>query len=130
MIVAISLGLLGSFGHCVGMCSAVMLLIGRTPSFHSSKTAWVAAHTGRISSYTILGFFAGGLSQLVWSSIDELDKFQGSLALIAALIAIYFSLMLFGLVPTVEHLFSKLIHDLSLTSIALSQLINRLRTIT
>ena len=58
MITALLLGLLGSFSHCVGMCSAVVMLFDRQPIFQN-KFAWALAHAGRVTTYAILGILFG-----------------------------------------------------------------------
>jgi sulfite exporter TauE/SafE len=60
MTASFLLGLLGSLGHCVGMCSAVIILFDRQPIFQN-KLAWVLAHAGRITTYSILGLSSARL---------------------------------------------------------------------
>ncbi len=64
------LGLLGGFGHCVGMCSPFVLFVsrryapppaGRTAAFIAQL--WYTA--GRIATYAVLGALAGALGGVV-----------------------------------------------------------------
>ena len=104
MIAALLLGLLGSLGHCVGMCSAVVMLLERQPSFQN-KSAWILAHAGRITTYTFLGFLAGALGQTLFS----FNLPQAILSILFSIFAFYFALAFAGLAPSPELLFSGLI---------------------
>lgn len=57
MVAALLLGLLGSLGHCVGMCGPVSVLIGRGRALSRGQLA--LAHLGRLSTYALLGAAAG-----------------------------------------------------------------------
>ncbi len=108
MFIPFFLGLLGSLGHCVGMCSAVVVLINRQETFRNSKFAWGLAHLGRLTTYTILGLFVGTLGQMVGTALPSLPVFQGVLAMLLAGMALYFGLALLGRVPSPELLFGKM----------------------
>ncbi len=104
MLAPFLLGLLGSLGHCVGMCSAVVILFDRQPIFRN-RFAWVLAHAGRITTYALLGLLFGALGQTLWA----FDKLQAALSLLFALLAFYFASAFIGLTPSPEFLFSGLI---------------------
>ena len=104
MTASFLLGLLGSLGHCVGMCSAVVLLFDRQPIFRD-KRAWVLAHAGRITTYTILGFIFGAFGQTLWA----FGNLQAALSISFAIIAFYMASAFIGLTPSPELLFSGLI---------------------
>lgn len=104
MTAALILGLLGSLGHCVGMCSAVILLLDRQPSFQN-KTAWLLAHAGRITTYILLGLVAGALGQ----TLISFKLPQAILSILFSIFAFYFALAFAGLAPSPEILFSGLI---------------------
>lgn len=106
MTASFLLGLLGSLGHCVGMCSAIVILFDRQPIFQK-KSAWALVHAGRISTYALLGLIFGALGQTLWS----FDKLQAALSLIFAFIAFYMASALIGLTPSPEILFSGLIQS-------------------
>jgi sulfite exporter TauE/SafE len=101
MIATLLLGLLGSLGHCVGMCSAIVILFDRQPIFQN-KLAWVLAHGGRITTYALLGFIFGIFGQTLWS----FKNLQATLSILFALIAFYMASAFIGLTPSPELLFS------------------------
>jgi len=103
MFASLLLGLLGSLGHCVGMCSAVVILFDRQPIFRNSL-AWPLAHAGRITSYVLLGLLFGLFGQLLWG----FDKLQVILSFIFASLAFYMASAFIGLTPSPELLFSSL----------------------
>ncbi len=112
MLASFLLGLLGSLGHCVGMCSAVVILFDRQPIFRTAphgqnKLAWVLAHTGRITTYTLLGLIFGAFGQTLWS----FGNLQAALSIIFAIIAFYMASAFIGLTPSPEILFSGLIQS-------------------
>ena len=66
----LTLGLLGSFGHCIGMCSPFVLFVSRqyaTPG--QGRGASLAAQgwytLGRLSTYAVLGAVAGAAGSVV-----------------------------------------------------------------
>ncbi|MEB2333205.1 MAG: sulfite exporter TauE/SafE family protein [Anaerolineaceae bacterium] len=103
MLASLLLGLLGSLGHCVGMCGPVVFLFDRQPAFQN-KFAWALAHAGRITSYSFLGIIFGAFGQALWS----FDKLQAALSILFALVAFYLAAAFIGLVPSPELLFVSL----------------------
>jgi sulfite exporter TauE/SafE len=101
MVASLFIGLLGSFGHCVGMCSAIVILFDRQPIF-KNKFAWFLAHAGRLTTYTILGFLFGAFGQTLWA----FDKIQAGLSILFAIIAFYMAAAFIGLTPSPELLLS------------------------
>jgi sulfite exporter TauE/SafE len=70
LVAFLMLGLLGGFGHCVGMCSPFVLFVSRRFGGPERKRgavfaaqAWYAA--GRIATYAVLGGLAGALGAVV-----------------------------------------------------------------
>ena len=66
----LTLGLLGGFGHCVGMCSPFVLFVSRRHApISGGRSAAVAAQSwytaGRITSYAALGAAAGAVGGVV-----------------------------------------------------------------
>ena len=100
MIVALTLGLTGSLGHCIGMCSAVILLLKRHPSLRDSHTGWALAHAGRLTTYTILGALVGFAGHLVGIQLGTIKNIQGLVAFLMAALAIYFGLAILGRMPS------------------------------
>jgi hypothetical protein len=101
MLSSLLLGLLGSLGHCVGMCSAIVILFDRQPVFQN-KLAWVLAHAGRLTSYSVLGFIFGAFGQMLWA----LDRLQAAISILFGIIAFYMAAAFIGLTPSPEILFS------------------------
>ncbi len=109
MWIALILGLTGSVGHCSGMCSGIVMLLHRSLGERSSRTAWALVHGGRLLSYSFLGFLAGWLGLGLKSFAERMAAFQGIVAILTALLGIYFVLTLIGLAPNPEILFPGLV---------------------
>jgi hypothetical protein len=105
MLASLFLGLLGSLGHCVGMCSAVVILFDRQPAFQN-KFAWALAHAGRITTYVALGALFGAFGQSLW----QFDKLQAALSILFAILAFYMASAFIGLTPSPELIFASLTH--------------------
>jgi hypothetical protein len=103
MLASLLLGLLGSLGHCVGMCSAVVILFDRQPAFQN-KFAWALAHTGRTTTYAVLGALFGAFGQTLW----QFDKLQAALSILFAILAFYMASAFIGLTPSPELIFASL----------------------
>jgi hypothetical protein len=103
MIAPLLLGLLGSLGHCVGMCSAIVILFDRQPLFQN-KFAWFLAHAGRVTTYAALGLLFGALGQTLFA----FEKLQAGLSILFAILAFYMASAFIGLTPSPELLFSSL----------------------
>ena len=132
---AFLIGLLGSLGHCVGMCGPVTLLLTRpvramtTPSRAIAFSWLTSLHLGRLMTYTLLGGFVAalrlGLSRLGTflaacvapgatlptqpnGVLGVFRYFQGGVALGVAALFVYMALATIGRVPSVEVLFTTL----------------------
>ena len=86
------------------MCSAVIILFDRQPIFQN-KFAWVLAHAGRITTYSILGLIFGAFGQTLWA----FDGLQATLSILFAIIAFYMASAFIGLTPSPESLFPGLV---------------------
>ncbi len=100
MLLALLLGLMGSLGHCVGMCSGVAVLLSR----RGVASGWrlLLAHLGRITTYALLGLVTGLMGHTVAMAFPGLRQLQGTLALLVAGMAVYLALALLGWVPPPE----------------------------
>ena len=121
MLITFLLGLSGSFGHCAGMCTGITALLSR----RGVTQGWrlYVLHLGRITTYAFLGLAAGSLglgTRQVMSGMShtghspshsdmasdnlspEAQTIQGILAVLGALLAIYFALALLGFAPSPE----------------------------
>jgi hypothetical protein len=92
----LTLGLLGGFGHCVGMCSPFVLFVSRryAPPDAGRRAAWVAQawySAGRIATYGTLGAVAGALGGVV-ELAGGLVGIQRAAAVLAGLVLIAWSL--------------------------------------
>jgi hypothetical protein len=110
MTASLLLGLLGSLGHCVGMCSVIVILFERQPIFRTApsgqnKLAWILAHAGRITTYTLLGLIFGAFGQTLWA----FGNLQAALSIFFAMIAFYMASAFIGLTPSPEILLTGLI---------------------
>lgn len=119
MIGALLLGLTGSFGHCVGMCSGVALLLSRQGATQGLRL--LALHLGRITSYGLLGTVAGAFGFVLIQALQPdmghegtavpampgLATGQGVLALLTAVLAVYMALAILGKAPSPELLLSR-----------------------
>jgi uncharacterized protein len=65
----LTLGLLGGFGHCVGMCSPFVLFVSRRDGIGAGRRASLIAQAwytaGRVVTYAVLGALAGALGGAV-----------------------------------------------------------------
>ncbi len=125
-------GLLGSLGHCVGMCGPVTVLLTRpvraapVPSSRRTFTWLTFLHLGRLTTYMLLGMaitllgksllrlasfvslciapLAGGTRATPPTNalISGLHGLQGLLALLVAALLFYMSLAAIGRVPSAE----------------------------
>jgi len=123
MLPALLLGLAGSFTHCAGMCTGVMLLLGR----RRGATGWrlLLLHAGRLTTYAALGLLAGALGQTLGALagmsqhahgvaagatapvLPSLALWQGILSLLAAAAAVFMALALLGRAPSPELLLTR-----------------------
>lgn len=82
-------GLLGSY-HCIGMC-------GLIPSIIQYRGFWISNilyNTGRIFTYSFLGFIAG-LASMYFHSV-EFRYFQTGLSLVLSIFMVLFGLQVMG----------------------------------
>lgn len=106
MLTSFLLGLLGSLGHCVGMCSAVVILLDRRPTFQGNNSSWLLAHAGRVFTYALLGLTFGLLGGTLSLFLPHL---QGWLSLFFAVLAFYLAFAFIGVAKSPELLFSTLV---------------------
>ena len=124
MFAALLLGLIGSLTHCAGMCSGVMLLLGRGRPL----TGWrqLVLHAGRLTTYAGLGAAAGALGYTVGAAtglhhhhaagpqdatgpaLPGVAFWGGALALLSAAAAVYMALAMLGRVPSPDLLLTRL----------------------
>jgi sulfite exporter TauE/SafE len=90
----LTLGLLGGFGHCVGMCSPFVLFVSRryVPPRGGRVDAlaaqgWYGA--GRITTYACLGAAAGSLGAVVQSAAALVGLRQGAMILAGGTLVVW-----------------------------------------
>ena len=117
LITAFVLGLLGSAGHCVGMCSGVTLILTRAGILPGWRL--IVAHIGRVTTYALLGTVAGSTGFMVGqmahqgqgtaaTSMTSFNLLQGIMAFLAGGTALYMALALLGYLPSPERFLVKL----------------------
>jgi len=103
----LALGLLGSFGHCVGMCSPFVLFVARRYGRPAGgrRTAFAAQlwyTAGRIVTYAVLGALAGALGGVV-ELAGALVGLQRAAAVVAGGVLVVWALVaLSDLVPGLD----------------------------
>jgi len=100
----LTLGLLGGFGHCVGMCSPFVLLVSRrfvAPDAprRVAFRAQLAYTAGRVLTYALLGAVAGALGGVVQLAGSLLGFQRAAAVLAGAALILYGGGALLGLVP-------------------------------
>ncbi len=103
----LSLGLLGGFGHCVGMCSPFVLFVsrryvapeaGRAAAFRAQL--WYTA--GRVLTYAILAALAGALGGVVQLAGALLGLQRAASVVAGAVLVLWALVALSDLVPGLE----------------------------
>jgi hypothetical protein len=103
----LTLGLLGGFGHCVGMCSPFVLFVSRRYAppgggrrAVSAAQGWYTA--GRVVTYAVLGAAAGALGGIV-ELAGGLLGLQRAASLVAGAVLVVWALVaLSDLVPRLD----------------------------
>lgn len=99
LILISTLGFLGSFGHCAGMCGPLAVAFSLSQTAGNPKVRHLSFHLllnlGRITAYAIAGAMVGGLSSLLLTS-GQLTGWESELrravAIITGLMLIWFGL--------------------------------------
>lgn len=102
-------GLLGSLGHCVGMCGGIAALLsarsvvnpGRRPLSLAALPSQALVHAGRLATYVILGGVAGLLGSTLQLT-GGLRAWSSGLSLLAGLAMLALGLSLAGILPPLE----------------------------
>ncbi len=103
----LTLGLLGGFGHCVGMCSPFVLFVSRryAPPEGSRRAAFAAQlwyTLGRVVTYSILGAAAGALGGVVQLAGALLGLQRAASVVAGAVLVLWAVVALSDLVPGLE----------------------------
>jgi uncharacterized protein len=94
LLAFLTLGLLGGFGHCVGMCSPFVLFVSRryggTDGGRRAALAAQAWYTvGRVATYAVLGGLAGALGGVVQKAGVFLGVQRAALILAGAVLVVW-----------------------------------------
>jgi hypothetical protein len=73
------LGLMGSV-HCIGMCGGIVSALSINTAPHQAIRCQLAYQSGRIITYSLLGFIAGSLGAVVAEAHHHLQLFLRSLS--------------------------------------------------
>ncbi len=89
----LTLGLLGSFGHCVGMCSPFVLFVSRRYAAGGDRAAAFAAQgwytAGRVTTYAVLGAVAGALGVAVEKAGAVVGMQRAALVVAGAVLVVW-----------------------------------------
>lgn len=93
-------GLLGSLGHCLGMCGPLMVMVGLQLRARRSAAlpAHLLYHGARIAVYAVLGAFVGGIGSLLGVG-SGLSHAAGIASLVLGVGVILFGLGYLGWLP-------------------------------
>ena len=103
----LTLGLLGGFGHCVGMCSPFVLFVSRryVPP-NGSRSAALAAQgwytAGRVLTYAVLGAIAGALGGVLQLAGTLLGVQRAASIVAGAVLVVWALVALSDLVPRMD----------------------------
>jgi hypothetical protein len=100
----LTLGLLGGFGHCVGMCSPFVLFVSRRYAAPAAgrSAAWAAQGwytAGRVLTYAVLGGAAGALGSVVELAGGLLGLQRAASLVAGGALAVWALVALWDLVP-------------------------------
>jgi sulfite exporter TauE/SafE len=125
-----TVGFLGSFGHCVGMCSplTVAFSLGQnqnTPNFWQQLQFHILLNLGRLLSYTLVGVGIGGLGSVLLAGGQMAgvgSELRRWVAIITGLMLIWFGLRQINpnLLPRIPLVHSNLHNRLSAGMVKLS----------
>lgn len=100
----LTLGLLGGFGHCVGMCGPFVLYVSRRFGTPDASRTTILGHQGlyglgRVLTYMVMGVAAGGLGRAVDLAGSMLGFQRVAAVLAGGLLILYAVLSLADLLP-------------------------------
>jgi sulfite exporter TauE/SafE len=87
----LTLGLLGGFGHCVGMCSPFVLMVSRRYA-GEARPSWLAQtwyNAGRITTYMLLGTAAGAMGLAVGAAGEMVGLRQAAWILAGVMLVVW-----------------------------------------
>jgi sulfite exporter TauE/SafE len=93
-------GLLGSLGHCLGMCGPLVIMVGLQLRARGSAALprHLVYHAARIAIYALLGSVVGGIGSLLGVG-GQLSHLAGGISLLLGLGVILFGVGYLGWLP-------------------------------
>lgn len=97
-LAAFTTGLIGGFGHCIGMCGPIVVsyTLQGTSSLLERILSGILYNAGRITTYMFIGALMGLTGSFV-NVAGKMAGFQDIVAIIAGLFMIFIGLGIFGL---------------------------------
>jgi sulfite exporter TauE/SafE len=105
-LVAFSTGLLGGFGHCIGMCGPIVAsyaLHNSSAKLFNRVVSHILYNTGRITTYMFIGTVMGLTGSFV-NVAGRLTGLQNVVAILAGLFMVLMGLSISGLFGTTQWL--------------------------
>lgn len=94
-------GVLGSFGHCVGMCGPLVAAFSLPLGERSLLTANLLYHAGRITTYSLIGGVTGLAGSFVGVA-SHIEPFQRIMMTATGLLIVLAGLVLGGWIPALR----------------------------
>jgi sulfite exporter TauE/SafE len=93
-------GLLGSVGHCLGMCGPLVMMVGVQLKRHERAMlpSFLLYHMARVIVYALLGAIIGGIGSLLGLA-DGLSRLAGVVSLVLGFGVILFGMGYLGWLP-------------------------------
>jgi sulfite exporter TauE/SafE len=109
LMIAFVTGLISSVGHCLGMCGGIVAIysarrtarVGAKPGLAGRVASLLPVHTGRITTYALLGA-AMGAAGAILEQVGGLVGWQGALSIIVGGAMLLIGLSLLGILPPIE----------------------------
>ena len=109
-MLAFTTGLLGGFGHCIGMCGPIVAsysLYGEAlPGIISKLVPHLLYNTGRVTTYMFIGALAG-LAGSFFNVAGKMSGFQNAMPIVAGSFMVVMGLNIVGIVGKPDWLESK-----------------------
>jgi sulfite exporter TauE/SafE len=93
-------GLVGSLGHCLGMCGPLVIMVGYQlkPRGVALLPYYLLYHGARIAVYSVLGIIGGLIGSMLGLG-DHLGRFGGIISLALGIFTVLFGLSYLGWLP-------------------------------
>jgi len=104
-LAALATGLIGGFGHCIGMCGPIVtsFTLQGPPSFFDRLLSQILYNAGRITTYMFIGALMGFTGSFV-NVAGRIAGLQELVAILAGLFMIFMGLSICGLIGSTASL--------------------------